>query len=62
MDILLTFTGFHDPYSKGLVGEEERTRKKKLDKVWFYEFRNDGYDLLGHQFDLACDIVFPADS
>ncbi len=23
MDILLTFTGFHDPYSKGLVGEEE---------------------------------------
>ena len=22
--ILLTFTGFHDPYSKGLVGEEEQ--------------------------------------
>ena len=24
MRILLTFTGFHDPYSKGLVGEEEQ--------------------------------------
>jgi hypothetical protein len=22
--ILLTFTGFHDPYSKGLVGEDEQ--------------------------------------
>ena len=25
MNILLTFTGFHDPYTKGLVGEEEQT-------------------------------------
>ena len=24
MDILLTFTGFHDPYFKGLVDEEEQ--------------------------------------
>ncbi len=24
MDILLTFTGFHDPYTKGLIGEEEQ--------------------------------------
>jgi DNA-binding NtrC family response regulator len=24
MDILLTFTGFHDPYSRGLVGEEDQ--------------------------------------
>ncbi|NOZ87466.1 MAG: hypothetical protein GXP49_14585, partial [Deltaproteobacteria bacterium] len=24
MDILLTFTGFHDPYFKGLVGHEEQ--------------------------------------
>ena len=24
MKILLTFTGFHDPYSLGLVGEEEQ--------------------------------------
>ena len=24
MRILLTFTGFHDPYAKGLVGEEEQ--------------------------------------
>ena len=24
MDILLTFTGFHDPYSKGLVDQEEQ--------------------------------------
>jgi len=24
MNILLTFTGFHDPYTKGLVGEEEQ--------------------------------------
>jgi len=24
MNILLTFTGFHDPYSKGLIGEEEQ--------------------------------------
>ncbi len=23
-DVLLTFTGFHDPYSKGLVGQEEQ--------------------------------------
>jgi hypothetical protein len=22
--ILLTFTGFHDPYAKGLVGEDEQ--------------------------------------
>ena len=25
MDILLTFTGFHDPYSKGLVDQEEQS-------------------------------------
>lgn len=25
MDILLTFTGYHDPYTKGLVGEEEQS-------------------------------------
>jgi len=25
MNILLTFTGFHDPYTKGLVGEEQQT-------------------------------------
>ena len=25
MDVLLTFTGFHDPYFKGLVNEEEQT-------------------------------------
>ncbi len=25
MNILLTFTGFHDPYTKGLVGEDEQT-------------------------------------
>lgn len=24
MDVLLTFTGFHDPYFKGLVDEEEQ--------------------------------------
>ena len=24
MNILLTFTGFHDPYSKGLIGDEEQ--------------------------------------
>lgn len=24
MDILLTFTGFHDPYAVGLVGQEEQ--------------------------------------
>ncbi len=24
MDVLLTFTGFHDPFSKGLIGEEEQ--------------------------------------
>lgn len=24
MDILLTFTGFHDPYFRGLVGQEEQ--------------------------------------
>lgn len=24
MNILLTFTGFHDPYTKGLIGEEEQ--------------------------------------
>ncbi len=24
MDVLLTFTGFHDPYAKGLVGEEHQ--------------------------------------
>ena len=24
MDILLTFTGFHDPYSKGLIDQEEQ--------------------------------------
>ena len=25
MDVLLTFTGFHDPYFKGLIDEEEQT-------------------------------------
>jgi hypothetical protein len=25
MDVLLTFTGFHDPYFKGLVDQEEQT-------------------------------------
>src|SRR5215813_7058166 len=25
MDVLLTFTGFHDPYSIGLVGQEEQS-------------------------------------
>jgi transcriptional regulator with PAS, ATPase and Fis domain len=25
MDVLLTFTGFHDPYFKGLVGQEEQS-------------------------------------
>ena len=25
MDILLTFTGYHDSYTKGLVGEEEQS-------------------------------------
>jgi hypothetical protein len=24
MDILFSFTGFHDPYSKGLIGQEEQ--------------------------------------
>jgi hypothetical protein len=24
LQILLTFTGFHDPYAKGLVGEDEQ--------------------------------------
>ena len=24
MDVLLTFTGFHDPFFKGLVGQEEQ--------------------------------------
>src|SRR5262249_22711373 len=24
MDILLTFTGFHDPYALGLIGQEEQ--------------------------------------
>jgi sigma54-dependent transcription regulator len=24
MDVLLTFTGFHDPYSKGLIDQEEQ--------------------------------------
>ncbi len=24
MDVLLTFTGFHDPYFKGLVDQEEQ--------------------------------------
>lgn len=24
MNILLTFTGFHDPYAVGLVGQEEQ--------------------------------------
>ena len=24
MQVLLTFTGFHDPYVKGLVGQEEQ--------------------------------------
>ena len=24
MDVLLTFTGFHDPYAIGLVGQEEQ--------------------------------------
>lgn len=40
MDILLTFTGFHDPYAQGLIGEEEQAGSilslvtaKKFDKV-----------------------------
>src|SRR5919109_1335729 len=24
MQVLLTFTGFHDPYAKGLIGQEEQ--------------------------------------
>jgi len=24
MDVLLTFTGFHDPYFKGLIDQEEQ--------------------------------------
>jgi len=41
MDILLTFTGFHDPYSIGLVGEEEQPgpilsllNKKSFDQIY----------------------------
>lgn len=40
MDILLTFTGFHDPYAVGLVGQEEQpgpilslVRAKSFDRV-----------------------------
>src|SRR2546430_7992053 len=40
MDILLTFTGFHDPYAVGLVGEEEQpgpilslVRAKSFDRI-----------------------------
>ena len=40
MNILLTFTGFHDPYSKGLIGDEEQpgpiitlVNAKSFDKV-----------------------------
>ncbi|MBT6045475.1 MAG: hypothetical protein HOG49_01520, partial [Candidatus Scalindua sp.] len=40
MNILLTFTGFHDPYSKGLIGDEEQPgpiitliNAKSFDKV-----------------------------
>jgi hypothetical protein len=27
LDVLLTFTGFHDPYFKGLVDQEEQIKE-----------------------------------
>lgn len=40
MDVLLTFTGFHDPYSLGLVGQEEQpgpilslARERSFDRI-----------------------------
>ena len=39
MDILLTFTGFHDPYSKGLVDQEEQPGPiLSLLNVRFFEY------------------------
>ncbi len=32
MNVLLTFTGFHDPYSKGLIGDNEQKEAEELCK------------------------------
>lgn len=47
MDILLTFTGFHDPYAQGLIGDEEQlgpilslVTAKKFDKVVLFSTPN----------------------
>ena len=33
MDVLLTFTGFHDPYFKGLVDQEEQVGPARTDML-----------------------------
>ena len=47
MNILLTFTGFHDPYTLGLVGEEEQTgpilslvNERPFDQVYLFSTPN----------------------
>ena len=47
MNILLTFTGFHDPYTLGLVGEEEQpgpilslVNEKSFDQVYLFSTPN----------------------
>jgi len=47
MDVLLTFTGFHDPYSKGLIGDEEQpgpilslVRVKPFDRIVLFSTPN----------------------
>ncbi|MEW6184211.1 MAG: RNA repair transcriptional activator RtcR family protein [Thermodesulfobacteriota bacterium] len=44
MDVLLTFTGFHDPYFKGLIGQEEQRGPilsllslRPFDKVYIFD-------------------------
>ena len=49
MDVLLTFTGFHDPYFKGLVDQEEQPGPilsllhRKLDEAFKVPCQNGGY-------------------
>ncbi|MFH1480500.1 MAG: sigma-54 dependent transcriptional regulator [Pseudomonadota bacterium] len=53
MEILLTFTGFHDPYTKGLVGNEEQTgpilsllNVKSFDRIiLFFTPNTEKYDI-----------------
>ena len=47
MDILLTFTGFHDPYTVGLVGDEEQpgpilslVKERSFDQVYLFSTPN----------------------